>query len=259
MGGRFRQIIAVVRRSLNAGSGNTVQNHVVKAPQSAARHTVNDTQNTQRTQSVQLRISAVILAAGAGSRLGGRPKSLLEQDGVPLIRKLIVALTEADVDSVVVVLGHYADAIEKAVQYLPVQRVCNPSPADGPASSLRIGLQALAGNVDAVIVALADQPLITATDIADLIAAFKSRGDKQMVVPRVDGEPGNPIILDAALRDEWLAGDVSATGQRWRNANPTRVHWLDTRNDHYCIDIDTLDDMVRFSATTGRTLCWPDV
>ncbi len=223
---------------------------------------LSDTPHTQPTQPASLKVGAVLLAAGAGSRLGSRPKSLLELDGTSLIRRIFIALQEAGIGPVVVVLGHHADAIENAVRDLPIQRVRNPSPDDGPASSLRIGLQALTIDVDAVIVLLADQPLITATDITDLIAEFKSRGDRQMVVPRVGGkpgEPGNPIIVDAALRDEWLAGDVSATGQRWRNANPTRVHWFDTRNDHYGVDIDTPQDMARFTASTGRTLCWPDV
>ena len=156
------------------------------------------------------------------------------------------------------VLGHHADAIERAVQDLPVKRMRNPRPDDGPASSLRIGLQALTLDVDAVIILLADQPLITAKDVADLVEAYKSRGDRQMVVPRVRGEPGNPVIVDAALREEWLAGDASASGQRWRNANPTRVHWFATSNDHYVIDIDTPEDIVRFAARTGLALRWPD-
>ena len=200
----------------------------------------------------------MLLAAGAGSRLGGRPKSLLELDGTPLIRRTSIALSDIGIEPVVVVLGHHADAIERAVQDLPVKRMRNPSPDDGPASSLRIGLQALMLDVDAVIILLADQPLITAPDISDLVEAFKSRGDRQMVVPRVRGEPGNPVIVDAALREEWLIGDVSASGQRWRNANPTRVHWFDTSNDHYVIDIDTPEDIVRFAARTGLALRWPD-
>lgn len=219
---------------------------------------MNDAPPTQPAQSAPLQIGAVLLAAGAGSRLGGRPKSLLELDGTPLIRRTCIALSDAEIHPVVVVLGHHADAIERAVQDLPVKRMRNPRPDDGPASSLRIGLQALTLDVDAVIILLADQPLITAKDIADLVEAFKSRGDGQMVVPRVRGEPGNPVIVDAALRAEWLAGDVSASGQRWRNANPTRVHWLDTSNDHYGIDIDTPEDLVRFAASTGLALRWPD-
>ena len=202
-------------------------------------------------------IGAVLLAAGSGSRLGGRPKSLLELGGVPLIRRQLIALSGAGVDEVVVVLGHHAEAIEMAVRDFPVTLARNLSPDDGQASSVRIGLQALAGKLDAVIVALADQPMINAQDITDLISAFKKRGDKQMVVPRVAGEPGNPVMFDAALRDEWLAGDINTACRRWRQDNPDRVQWLDSNNARYRVDIDTQDDIDRFTARTGHVLRWP--
>jgi molybdenum cofactor cytidylyltransferase len=202
-------------------------------------------------------VGAVLLAAGAGSRLGGRPKSLLELGGVPLIRRQLIALSGAGVDELVVVLGHHADAIEAAVREFPVTLVRNPSPDDGQASSVRIGLQALAGKLDGVIVALADQPLINAQDISALIGAFKKRGDAAMVVPRIHGDPGNPVIFEAGLRDEWLNGDVNAACRKWREANPERVRWFDTENSRYRVDIDTEQDLVRFTERTGHTLRWP--
>jgi molybdenum cofactor cytidylyltransferase len=202
-------------------------------------------------------VGAVLLAAGSGSRLGGRPKSLLELGGVPLIRRQLIALSGAGVDEVVVVLGHHADAIEAAVSEFPVTLARNLTPDDGQPSSVRIGLQALAGKLDAVVIALADQPLINAQDITDLISAFKKRGDARMVVPRVDGEPGNPVIFDAALREQWLAGDVNASCRRWREAHPEQVRWLDTANSRYRVDIDTPDDLRAFTERTGHTLRWP--
>jgi molybdenum cofactor cytidylyltransferase len=207
-------------------------------------------------------VGAVLLAAGAGSRLGGRPKALLELGGVPLVLRQLVALSGAGVDEVVVVLGHHADAVEAAVRAFPITLARNPSPDDGQASSVRIGLKALSPKIDAVIVALADQPLINEQDITVLISAFKKRGDAAMVVPRVtgaDGEglPGNPVIFEAALRDEWLAGDVDAACRRWRQDNPNRVRWLDTDNRRYRIDIDTPADIERFADSTGHTLSWP--
>jgi len=202
-------------------------------------------------------VGAVLLAAGAGSRLGGRPKSLLELGGVPLIRRQLIALSGAGADEVVVVLGHHAEAIEAAVCDFPVTLARNPTPDDGQASSVRIGLQALSGKLDAVIVALADQPMVNAADITALIGAFKKRGDAAMVVPRVAGQPGNPVIFDAALRDEWLAGDANAACRRWRDAHPERVRWLDTDNQRYRVDIDTPEDMLRFTERTGHALRWP--
>ncbi|MDM0075235.1 nucleotidyltransferase family protein [Variovorax sp. J2P1-59] len=202
-------------------------------------------------------IGAVLLAAGSGSRLGGRPKSLLELGGVPLIRRQLIALSGAGVDEVVVVLGHHADAIEAAVRDFPVTLARNPSPDDGQASSVRIGLQALSPKLDAVIVALADQPMINAQDITALIGAFKKRGDASMAVPRVAGEPGNPVIFESALRDEWLAGDANAACRRWRDAHPERVRWFDTDNSRYRVDIDTPEDLRAFTERTGHELRWP--
>ena len=205
----------------------------------------------------RLAVGAVLLAAGAGSRLGHRPKSLLELGGVPLIRRQLIALSGAGVDEVVVVLGHHADAIEAVVSEFPVTLVRNPAPDDGQVSSVLIGLGALAGKLDAVIVALADQPLVNAQDISALIGAFKKRGEAAMVVPRVNGEPGNPVMFEAALREEWLAGNLNAACRRWREANPDRVHWFDTDNSRYRIDIDTPEDLLRFTERTGHALRWP--
>jgi molybdenum cofactor cytidylyltransferase len=203
----------------------------------------------------------VLLAAGAGSRLGHRPKALLELGGVPLIVRQCVALSGAGVDELVVVLGHHADAIEPAVAPFPITIVRNPEPYAGQHTSVRLGLRALSPRLDAVIVALADQPLVDEADIVAMIGAFKKRGDASMVVPRVrvDGEalPGNPVIFDAALRDEWLAGASDAACRKWRAAHPERVRWFDTDNRRYRVDIDTPDDLARFTASTGHTLQWP--
>ena len=205
----------------------------------------------------RLVVGAVLLAAGAGSRLGHQPKSLLELGGVPLIRRQLIALSGAGVDELVVVLGHHADAIEAAVRDFPVTIVRNPAPDDGQPSSVRVGLAALAGKIDAVIIALADQPLINAQDISELIGAFKKRGSASMVVPRVAGEPGNPVIFETAVRDEWLAGDINAACRRWRQDHPERVHWFDSDNTRYRVDIDTPEDLQRFTQRTGHTLRWP--
>jgi molybdenum cofactor cytidylyltransferase len=207
-------------------------------------------------------VGAVLLAAGAGSRLGGRPKALLELGGVPLVMRQLVALSGAGVDELVLVLGHHADAIEAAVASLPITIARNPEPERGQASSVITGLRALSPRLDAVIVALADQPMIDAQDIVALIGAFKKRGDASMVVPRVSGadgraEPGNPVIFDSALRERWLAGEADLACRRWRQEHPEQVRWFDTDNRRYRLDIDTPEDIERFAADTGHALRWP--
>jgi CTP:molybdopterin cytidylyltransferase MocA len=203
-------------------------------------------------------VGAVLLAAGAGSRLGHKPKSLLELGGVPLIRRQLIALSGAGVDEVVVVLGHHAELIDPVVQTFPVTVVRNPNPDDGQVSSQRIGLAALTGKLDAVIVALADQPLLNAQDITALIGAFKKRPEAASVVyPQVNGERGNPVMFSAEVREQILAGAANVGCRQWQAEHADAVAPFVTDNRRYKVDIDTPEDIQRFERETGHALRWP--
>ncbi|MDP4608787.1 MAG: nucleotidyltransferase family protein [Burkholderiaceae bacterium] len=203
-------------------------------------------------------VGAVLLAAGSGSRMGLRPKSLLELGGVPLIRRQLIALSGAGVDEVVVVLGHYAERIEEAVRDFPVTLVRNASPDDGQISSLRLGLQALSPKLDAAVVVLADQPLINSQDINELIGAYKKRPQgTQVVQPTVDGLPGNPVMFTSEVRDQILAGQANVGCKQWQAQHPEQVHQWVTAVTRYRTDVDTLDDIEALAARTGHRLRWP--
>lgn len=206
----------------------------------------------------RLAVGAVLLAAGAGSRMGGRPKCLLELGGVPLIRRQLIALSGAGIDEVVVVLGHHADVIDPVVQDFPVTVVRNPSPDDGQVSSQRLGLAALAGKLDAVLVALADMPLVNAQDITALIGAYKKRPEgSSVVVPFHAGEPGNPVVFSAEVRAQILAGDANVGCRQWRAAHPEALHRFETDIRRFRVDLDSPEDVERFARETGHTLKWP--
>ncbi|HMK85923.1 MAG TPA: nucleotidyltransferase family protein, partial [Steroidobacteraceae bacterium] len=206
----------------------------------------------------RMSIGAVLLAAGAGTRMGGRPKALLELGGVPLVLRQLIALSGAGVDELVIVLGAHAASILPVIEHFPVTLVHNPRPGDGQISSQRLGLAALNPNLDAVLVALADQPLINEEDIASLIGAFKKRPDgTSVVVPRVAGQPGNPVIFSAAVRAEILAGDIDVGCRQWRDAHPAAVAHFDTDNRRFILDIDSPADIERFERDTGHALRWP--
>lgn len=203
-------------------------------------------------------VGAVLLAAGSGSRIGHKPKSLLELGGVPLIRRQLIALSGAGVDEVVVVLGHHAELIDPVVQTFPVTVVRNPNPDDGQVSSQRIGLAALTGKLDAVIVALADQPLINAQDITALIGAFKKRPEEASVVfPLVGGERGNPVIFTNDVREQILQGEANVGCRQWQAAHADAVAPFVSDNRRYRVDIDTPEDLERFERETGHALRWP--
>jgi CTP:molybdopterin cytidylyltransferase MocA len=206
----------------------------------------------------RMTIGAVLLAAGAGRRMGGRPKALLELGGVPLVLRQLIALSDAGVDELVIVLGHHAQHILPVIEHFPLTVVHNARPDDGQVSSQRLGLGALNPNLDAVLVALADQPLINDQDITSLIGAFKKRpAESAVVVPRVGGQPGNPVIFSGLVREQILAGEGNVGCRQWRTANPHAVHHFDSDSQRFIVDLDTLEDVERFERDTGHALRWP--
>ena len=208
----------------------------------------------------RLRIGAVLLAAGEGARMGGVAKPLIRLQGVPLINRQLIALSGAGVDEVVVVTGHARDAIEAQVQSFPVSLAHNPDYRSGQQSSVRVGLAALRGNFDAVFVVLADQPLIGAGDLTELISAFKKspkREGGQVVVPVVNGQRGNPILLDEEARLQILASDTNLGCRHLIERQPELVHVHESSNTRFVTDLDTLDDLAQLAQRTGWRLELP--
>ena len=202
-----------------------------------------------------LAVGVALLAAGEGSRMGGVPKCLIRIDGQPLIRRSLAALREFGAVRIAVVTGNYADAIESQVEGA-AQIVRNPAPERGQQSSVRLGLEALAGHaLDVVLVMLADQPLIGAADLRELVAAHAARpAICRVSYPEVDGQRGNPVAFDPSLVAEVLAarGEGGRGGLRgWIDANPAAVHRYPTSNPHFVTDLDTRDDLERLAQVTG--------
>jgi molybdenum cofactor cytidylyltransferase len=205
----------------------------------------------------RLRIGAVVLAAGQGVRMGGLAKSLIRLQGVALINRQLIALSGAGVDEVVVVTGHAREAVEAQVQSFPVTLAYNPAYADGQQGSVHVGLTALNGKFDVVFVVLADQPLIGSGDLTELIAAFKKRPRGNVVVPVVDGQRGNPILLDDVARAEILDSGTNLGCRNLIERQPELVFVHETTNTRFVTDLDTLDDVQQLAQRTGWKLELP--
>lgn len=205
----------------------------------------------------RLRVGAVLLAAGEGRRMGGVTKPLIRLQGVPLINRQLIALSGAGVDEVVVVTGHARDAIEAQVQSFPVTLAHNADYAQGQQGSVRVGLAALSGNFDAVFIVLADQPLIGSADLTELMAAFKKRPSGNLVVPVVNGQRGNPILLDDVALALVLASDTDLACRHLIERQPDLVHVHETANTRFITDLDTALDVQQLAQRTGWRLDLP--
>jgi CTP:molybdopterin cytidylyltransferase MocA len=205
----------------------------------------------------RLRIGAVLLAAGEGRRMGGVSKPLIRLQGVPLISRQLVALSGAGIDEVVVVTGHARFAIEEQVRSYVVTLAHNEAHADGQQGSVRVGLIALSGAFDAVIVMPTDQPLIGASDLTELIGAFKKRPAGHVLVPVVSGQRGNPIILDDVALAQILASDTDLGCRHLIERQPELVHAYETANTRFVTDLDTMEDVQQLAQRTGWRLELP--
>ncbi|MCB7136589.1 nucleotidyltransferase family protein [Cellulosimicrobium marinum] len=162
---------------------------------------------------------AVLLAAGAGTRLGRGPKALLPHRGRPLVEHVVQVLLEGGCATVVVVLGAGADAVraDAALDRPGVRVVVNDDWATGMASSLRRGLAAAQdgtlGTVARVVVAHVDQPGVVPDDVARLLAAHRPGRVVASGWAGAVGQPrwGHPLVLDVTLVP---AAAASAQGDR---------------------------------------------
>lgn len=207
----------------------------------------------------RLRVGAVLLAAGEGARMGHVPKCMLKLQGVPLINRHLIAMSGGGIDEVVVVTGFYHDQIEPAVESFPVTVVRNPQPEQGQQSSVKLGLETLGSKFDLVLIALADQPLIGSAELTELIAAFKKRPPGTGVVyPEVNGQRGNPVVFSGDIIASMLESGKNIGCRKFIDANPALVHKLETLNDRFIVDLDTLADIAAFEKRTGWTLTMPE-
>jgi CTP:molybdopterin cytidylyltransferase MocA len=104
-----------------------------------------------------------------------------------------------------------------------------------------------------------DQPLIGANDLTELIGAFKKRPGGHVVVPFVDGQRGNPILLDGQAHAQILASGVNLGCRHLIDRHPELVHAHETRNARFVTDLDTEDDVRALAARTGWRLELPEL
>lgn len=189
-----------------------------------------------------LPVGAVVLAAGAGSRMG-RNKLLLEVGERPLLRHVIEAASEGGCHVINAVIAD--EAVRRAVGDTATC-VHNPDAHTGQASSLRVGLQSMPEEIAGALIMLGDQPLVGARTVDMLLRAWRREGSRPAVAAAYAGRGGSwrpPVLLDRSLWPEVMSlrGDAGA-----RQLFDRRPELLDTvpaagRPD----DVDTPDDYAR--------------
>ncbi len=191
--------------------------------------------------------TAVLLAAGAGTRLGLGPKALLPFQGRTLVEVLADVLLAGGCREVVTVLG--ADAAKvRAATVLGRHRVIeNPDWANGMAGSFRAGVAAAAPE-DHVLIALVDQPGLTTETVARVLAAHRPGRVTAAAYRDAEGrlQRGHPLLLDAGLRAEAAAAATGDAGARvFLQAHPDLVDLVDCSDLSGGEDLDSPEQLHR--------------
>ncbi|CAM3769983.1 nucleotidyltransferase family protein [Nocardiopsis rhodophaea] len=192
---------------------------------------------TRKTGGDGTPVAGLLLAAGEGTRLGG-PKALVELAGERLIDRGARILREGGCVPVYVVTGATKVEVDGATE------VHNPKWRSGMGSSLRAGLDAMPTEVDAVVVALVDQPMVTSAAVRRLCQAYAE--GSRAVVATYGGNLRNPVLLG---REHWPSvhalaeGDVGA--RPFLRAYSHLVTPVDCDDVASPDDIDTAEDLER--------------
>ena len=186
-------------------------------------------------------VSLILLAAGESRRMG-TPKQLLSYKGNSLIRHAVTEVVKSNCDRIVVVLGTNSERISTEISDLPVCVTYNTQWQQGMSTSIATGIKALLQmkvNFEAIIIALADQPLITAQVYNRLIERY-CQNQLKAVASNYSDTLGVPALFDHTLIPELLKMKQKGGAKQLLNQYSDRAFNLDL--PEAAVDIDTPAD-----------------
>jgi len=187
----------------------------------------------------QQTIFAAVLAAGCSSRFGST-KQAAELNGVPLVRRVFAAATDVFGNRVVTVIGHDITSVLMAMKSRSGFVVVNEDYRSGLGSSIATAARVCHGNADALLLLLADQPLVTAQHLRNLVESW-SGSENEIVATTYAGTKGAPVLFPRGAFDALrsLTGDQGARVL----LNDSRFSLKTVRFEPAAVDIDAPEDL----------------
>ena len=196
-------------------------------------------------------IKGIVLAAGSSRRLG-HPKQLLDLDGKLLIAHVVERCLASDLDDTIVVVGHEAGAVRHALTGMDVFFVFNSRYEEGQSTSLLAGLDA-AGDADAIVVVLADQPGVEARAIDRLI---ETRNEQRaaLAMTRYGERRGHPVLFGREYFGELRGVTGDQGGREVLRRHTGVVVLIDGGSPEPPLDVDTAEDYARLRERHQRQM-----
>src|SRR5438552_865572 len=200
-------------------------------------------------------IPAIVLAAGRSTRMG-RPKALLPLGGrETFLSRIVGTLHDADVDDVIVVVGHEFEAIiaDFAQRDAAARFVINHDYDSGQLSSVLAGVRVIdRPGVAAALLTLVDVPLVKASTVRAVIDHYR-RTRAPIVRPVRAGRHGHPVLIDRTLFEDLRAADPERGAKAVVRAHASAAGELEVQDDEGAFrDIDTPAEYEAVLATLMR-------
>ncbi len=213
-------------------------------------------QKVPPVREVQTPVTPVILAAGEGLRMQrrmGQPKQLLPWGTRTVLGETLHQVSGSLAHEIIVVTGHEAEAISAEVARFdgnpPPRLIHNPTYREGEMlSSLQAAVRQLDERVTAVLVILADQPMVEAHIYDQLLTAFW-QGKGELSAPVFNGRRGNPVLIGRRYFDELLRLPIGAAPRALLQAHPDALYLLPIDTDAVICDLDTPAEYERLRPT----------
>lgn len=189
-------------------------------------------------------VSAILCAAGTSTRMGNKNKLLLPFNGKSIISHCVSQLLVADIDKLIVVLGHQFDELEEEILLFSdhITIVKNEDFRSGHTSSIKRGVQAMHEGHTSFLIGLADMPLITTLHYNQIINHFKkhlSKDSKAIARPKFQETPGHPVILSSYHKEEILGCEDREGCRSVIRSNSDHLYVMKTEEKCYIQDTDT--------------------
>lgn len=199
---------------------------------------------------IHRRVTAIVLAAGRSSRMG-RPKQLLTWGDTTVLGQTIRNLLQSSVNEIVVVSGYQAQQVETVSAQFGVETVYNERYASGGmVASVQTALRSLPDNCEAILVMLADQPMVETATINRLVEAWsKNRGE--LLAPVIGDRRGNPVLFSRRYFDELLSLPEGAAPRDLLRRHDADLNLVEVETDSILHDLDEIEDYERWRPNAG--------
>lgn len=201
-----------------------------------------------------MRVGAVITAAGMSSRMGDF-KPLLNIGSMSIVQRIVATLRQGGAESIVLVTGYNADALERHLDGSGVIFLRNPDYRHTHMfDSAKLGLAYLAGNCDRILCAPVDIPLYTASTVAALLQT-----GAELACPVFRGQTGHPLLMSDSVAktilidsgEDGLRGAISRCG--------VEISRVAVDDEGILHDADTPQDYRKLLEIHNRQLARPPV